>query len=290
MDRPQRVRPVLLLFGLITRLAPGLRPRLQKRLVKLGYQLISRWDVDAVMTFMNYGYAPLDGAEPGFALSAEDEERRYCIQLYHRVAGAVDLTGKDVLEVGCGRGGGVSAVMRYLQPRTIVGIDFAERAIAFCRRRHHIQGLLFGVGDAELLPLKAGSFDAVVNVESSHAYPSVERFLREAVRVLRPRGYLLFADVRPVGGVDRLRAQLAASGLDMFQEERITPNVVRALDLDAERRLDLMRRHAPRMFRSASYEFAGVKGTAVYEALRRGDMEYVRFVLRKPGPPAVDCG
>jgi ubiquinone/menaquinone biosynthesis C-methylase UbiE len=46
------------------------------------------------------------------------------------------------------------------------------------------------------MPFPDASFDAVINVESSHCYPSMGRFLSEVHRVLRPRGSLLFADLR----------------------------------------------------------------------------------------------
>ena len=39
-------------------------------------------------------------------LAESEEPDRYFIQLYHRVATQVDLTGKRVLEVSCGHGGG----------------------------------------------------------------------------------------------------------------------------------------------------------------------------------------
>ena len=41
-------------------------------------------------------------------------------------------------------------------------------------------------GDAESLPFADRSFDAVINVEASHAYPHFPRFLAEVARVLRP--------------------------------------------------------------------------------------------------------
>jgi ubiquinone/menaquinone biosynthesis C-methylase UbiE len=41
-------------------------------------------------------------------------------------------------------------------------------------------------GDALRLPFGNGSFDVLINVESSRAYDSIERFLHEANRVLRP--------------------------------------------------------------------------------------------------------
>jgi ubiquinone/menaquinone biosynthesis C-methylase UbiE len=43
-------------------------------------------------------------------------------------------------------------------------------------------------GDAENLPFPQVSFDAVINVESAHCYGSIERFLAEVHRVLRPGG------------------------------------------------------------------------------------------------------
>ena len=38
--------------------------------------------------------------------------------------------------------------------------------------------------------------DVVLNVESSHCYGSMPRFLAEVRRVLEPRGYFLHADFR----------------------------------------------------------------------------------------------
>ena len=42
----------------------------------------------------------------GLPLEPEDEQNRYGIQLYHRTATQADLSGKKVLEVSCGHGGG----------------------------------------------------------------------------------------------------------------------------------------------------------------------------------------
>ena len=54
---------------------------------------------------MNYGYAPLTDDTP-LVLDPADEPDRYALQLYYFVASAGALQGKDVLEVGSGRGGG----------------------------------------------------------------------------------------------------------------------------------------------------------------------------------------
>jgi ubiquinone/menaquinone biosynthesis C-methylase UbiE len=271
-------RTIRFLFKVTTRVAPGIKPAAQNGLVRAGYELVSRYADDTV-TCLNYGYASLDGRN-SVSLSQEDEPNRYSLQLYHRVAGAVDLRGKDVLEVGCGRGGGASFVLRYLQPRSVTGVDFSAKAIAFCRHRHRIDGLTFVKGDAQDLPCPDSSFDAVLSVESSHSYPSFERFLDEVVRVLRPGGSFLFTDFRAPDQVATLRTQFHAAGLMIRDDERITDNVLRSLQHGSRRRLERAER-VPRFARRAFKNFAAVEGTPMFEAFQSGKVEYVRFSLVK---------
>ena len=56
--------------------------------------------------FMNYGFAADPTERAALRLEPSDEPDRLCIQLYDHVVGATELTGRDVLEVGSGRGGG----------------------------------------------------------------------------------------------------------------------------------------------------------------------------------------
>jgi ubiquinone/menaquinone biosynthesis C-methylase UbiE len=243
-------------------------------------------DREGNMLFMNYGWADLDPAAPQIPLDAEDEANRYCIQLYHRVAAAVDLAGLDVLEVGSGRGGGASYIARYLKPRSMVGLDITKGAIRFCNSRHRAPNLSFVRGDAESLPFDAGSFDAVVNIESSHCYRSMDRFLAGVCRVLRPNGYFLFADHRERGEFDALQGQLRNSGLTLLHEQTITLNVLRALDLDNARKRKLIEAKVPKVLQGVFCEFAGMTGTrGVYARFVAGDKEYFSFVLQKPGQP-----
>ncbi len=279
--QPERqFRPVLLLFAWLSRVAPGIKPHVQKAAIRAVYQLISAGSKGDPNSFMNYGYVPLDHPD-SLPLSSLDEDYRYGIQLYHRVAGAVDLRDKDVLEVGSGRGGGAAWIMRYFKPRRMTGVDFANRAIEFCQRHYQIGGLSFQRGDAEDLPFPPSTFDVVVNVESSHCYPSVDRFFQEVRRVLRPQGYFLIADLRPKKDITLLREQLRTSGLTLLEEEDITANVARSLELDSPRRRAVMRHPIARVFPTAVNEFMGIKGSQLHTQLCNGEMQYMRFVLRK---------
>jgi ubiquinone/menaquinone biosynthesis C-methylase UbiE len=245
------------------------------------YQYLSKLDGAADWTFMNYGYAPLDQRELELELRPEDQQNRYCIQLYQRVAGAVELCGKSLLEVGCGRGGGASFIARYHQPHSLTAVDFSSRAVAFCKGHYHDEGLSFLHADAERLPLPADSFDAVINVESSHCYNSMDRFLREVRRVLRPGGHFLFADIRLYEAAPLLRKQLSCAGLRLLEEERMNTNVLKALELDNERKLTLIRNTAPRFMQERLQQFAGLMGSPVHRRFLTDEWEYLRFTLEK---------
>src|SRR3954465_7570364 len=83
--------------------------------------------------FMNYGYAPVgrgpfEGPATGPALDPADEPDRFCIQLYAHTLEGVDVAGRDVLEVGSGRGGGASWISRSLGARSTTGGGFSSAA------------------------------------------------------------------------------------------------------------------------------------------------------------------
>jgi len=251
-----------------------------KRLLWRGwYDFLSRRYRDRQWTFMNYGHRPARGTA-ALTLTPEEEPDRSCIELYHLVASAVDLTGREVLEVGSGRGGGASFVARNLRPSRVVGVDVSPQAVAFCRARHAAPGLSFEVGNAEQLGFAAASFDAILNVESSHCYGDMGAFIREVRRVLRPNGHFLYADFRSHGELDAWRAGLLAAGFRLILERDITPGVVAALDADDERKRDLIQARVARPLIRAFRQFAALRGTLLYDKLREGTVVYRAFVLQ----------
>jgi len=245
------------------------------------YRLLARYAQQRDWTFMNYGYAPLTQGETQPALDPADEPNRYSIQLYNHLAASVDLHDLRVLEVGSGRGGGASYLLRALRPAEMVGVDFSEPAVALCHRLYDLPGLRFVHGDAEDLPFEDGSFDVVVNVESSHCYGSVPQFLSQVARVLRPGGYLLFADFRRGPDLALLDEQLTASGMATLRQADITPNVLSALALDEARRSAQIRAAAPRWLVKLMGEFAGLQGSRIQADLASGAASYVSYVLQK---------
>lgn len=247
---------------------------------RVWHNLIIRFDKDDEAVFMNYGYQSLNEAEK-LTLLPEDESNRYCAQLYDFVVSTVDLEDKDVLEVGSGRGGGASYITRYRKPGSYTAMDISSGVIDFCNTYHKVPGLKFVKGVAEEPPFADNSFDVVVNVESARCYKSIQTFFNEVYRMLRPGGNFCFADMIKKGEKDEIKEMLLASGLKIISEINISPNVVKALDFDHERRQKIIEKSTPKFLRKAFFQFAGTKGTERYESFANGKMEYWAFVLVK---------
>lgn len=263
------------IFLLLSRITP-----VKKLLWRWWYEFLAGLHRTGDWSFMNYGYAAIP-ADP-ITLDATDEANRYSVQLYHAVVNGLNLENLRVLEVGSGRGGGAAYLKRYHKPAVVVGVDFSAKAIALCNNVYNIQGLSFVQGDAEDLPFDDNTFDTVINVESSHCYGSVDAFLAQVRRVLRPGGYFLYADFRDQVKVAGWRRQISDSGLLLINETDITQNVVAALDADDERKTRLINKLAPKLLLNSFKDFSGVKGSAIYTEFRTGVTPYMRFLLQKP--------
>ena len=252
-------------------------PKTESLVWKFWYQYLTNLDKKADMIFMNYGYE----SKRKVLLEKVDEGNRYCIQLYDHVIHKVNLKNLDVLEVGCGRGGGSSYIMKYIHPKSMIGLDFSDKAIEFCKKHYIIKGLSFIAGDAESLPFDSNKFNVVINIESSHCYANMTKFLSEVSRVLKKAGYFLFADFRKKEDLGILFEQLNNSGFELLDQQNITKNALKLLDLDNVRKIKLIERKVPMIFRRIFYEFAAIGSSDVYESFKTGKREYFSFILKK---------
>src|SRR3989344_9429913 len=242
---------ILKIFDLIDKTSTQTSSFLMKR----WYGYISKLDKKEKIMLLNYGY------ENGRKITSRKcyENNRYSIQLYYKIASSVQIKDKKILEVGCGRGGGAFYIAGYLKPKLIIGIDNSKSEINFDKKHYHKQNLKFQHGDAIDIPFQEGSFDIVINIESSHCYVDFEKFSEEVKRVLKPSGYFLFADFRKQELIKQLFGSINKSGLKVIKREEITKNVAKALDLDSERRKNLIKELLPKFLYKAAEQFAGVK-------------------------------
>lgn len=245
------------------------------------YNLFASLFSDVNISFMNYGFAELGSTTAKLNLNSNDESERYCLQLYHHIASAIPLNDKDVLEVGCGRGGGSSFIKRYLNPKSMTGVDISDNNVNLCNQKYSISNLSFSHGDAEALKFADRSFDAVINVESSHCYRDISSFFTESFRVLRPDGYFLYADFRPQHEISGLLNQLQTAGFTLVKQESMTANVLAAMDLENHRKTKIIQDSIPKILHGLTSAFAGVKGTHYYQGFKNRDYEYFFYLLQK---------
>jgi SAM-dependent methyltransferase len=248
------------------------RPFVMKPLAKYSYPLRTRYYTrhhrEDEVVFLNAGYE--EDPPMALPLEASDEPYRFPIQLYHRTATQADLSGKRVLEVGCGHGGGASYLMRTSHPASYTGLDLNPVGIAFCRKRHNVPGLDFVQGDAENLPFPDQSFDAVINIESSHCYPRFPRFLAEVARVLRPGGHFLYADLRADARIADWEAELAGAPIRLHSHADIKMQVLRGLRaMEGGLEKNGPTPSLPANQREVAREAATWRGSKLYHAMQR---------------------
>jgi ubiquinone/menaquinone biosynthesis C-methylase UbiE len=251
---------------------------IREGLFRIWYWYVSKADKNAEVLFMNYGYS-----DNGQKVSLEDsnEINRYSIQLYNHLATEADISGKDIAEIGCGRGGGLSFLFNTYKPKTAKGVDLNKLAISFCKRYYKSEGLSFTQGDAQNLSLEDNSCDVIFNVESSHRYPNMNAFLSEVSRILRPGGYFLFTDFRFDYGVEDMKQSINNCGLSILKQREINKEVLAALDLDDARRRSLVNKLVPKFLHKIALNFAGAIGSETYERFVSRKYVYFSYVMKK---------
>jgi len=251
---------------------------IRESLFRIWYWYVNKVDKNAEILFMNYGYSDKDQEIP---MDEQNESDRYSIQLYHHLASATEIKNKDIVEIGCGRGGGLSYITENFSPASAKGVDLDKQAVSFCNRHYTLDGLSFLQGDAQKLSLENHTCDVVINVESSHRYSDMTAFLGEVSRILRPGGYFLFTDFRYDHEIENMKKELELSGMTVLKERFINREVVAALELDDERRRKLVKKLAPGFLHKVALNFAGTIGSETYNRFASHTYIYFSYVLKK---------
>ena len=231
-------------------------------------------------TTNNYGYAPASSDDP------ERFQHEMYLQLLERLRTERGIeAGLQLLEVSCGRGGGLNALLKRAPEIEATGLDVAESAVRFCRETYgESERLRFVQGSALHLPFEDGTFEVVLNVEASNDYGDRLGFFREAARVLKPYGILLYADTVKHGRREAIERDLASAGFGAELRD-ITGNVAEACRLDSSRRRQVIRRHAPLparlLLREQLENYAAVEGTRKYKAFAEGRRTYLMTAATK---------
>jgi SAM-dependent methyltransferase len=218
--------------------------------------------------FLNYGYLPIDSNNESSFPIREGTFNVNSVRLVLEVVGSHDLNDCTVAEIGCGRGGNSALVAEKFNAQ-VIGIDMSSEAIAFCGKTHTKPSLDFRVGDALNIPLDDASCDAVINIESSHSYGNLPKFLKEVRRICRPGAWFLHTDFLSPEDWDYVRTRLKALGFVTEDDRDITANVLASRDQATSNYEQVYGDGNARVA-----NFLALPGSAIYEQMRAGLLEY----------------
>jgi len=140
------------------------------------------------------------GARTPFSVSLASET-----ELHDRLSEIIaGYRPRDVLDLGCGFGKSTFSLKRRLPQARVVGVDLSRPALRLAHLRGVESGLEvdFRQQNAERTSLDDASFDVVTGTMFIHELPAEanRRVFREARRLLRPGGHLVFLDFYLVPG------------------------------------------------------------------------------------------
>lgn len=197
-------------------------------------------------------------------------------QLYQQVVTEIDMENKLVLEVGCGRGGGAELLSKLKRPKKYLATDLSKSSVAFCKRKFNIDNLVFEEADAMNLPYPDNSFDVIINIESSHCYKNMKKFLSEVHRVLKPGGHFCFCDIRTQKKEKKTRKYFQRY-FTINRWNDISKHTIGALlqsEIIVRQGINKITPGWKTIFRPLLNNWAGVPDTPVFNALKNGDLVY----------------
>jgi len=103
----------------------------------------------------------------------------------------------EVLDVACGTGDFVHAILEASPTSKVVGLDFSEEMLRLARTRGY--AATFQQGDVLALPFADGRFDAVTVGFGLRNFSDIPKALSEMARVLKPGGRLIVLEATQPG-------------------------------------------------------------------------------------------
>jgi SAM-dependent methyltransferase len=148
---------------------------------------------------------------------------------------AGDVSGRVVLDAGCGTGCVAFAVAERCNVRTVHGVDLSAPYIAFAQQRNRDPRVSFAVANLHALELPDRAYDRVLSLLVLHFVPKTAQAIAELRRVARPGAVVAAAVWDARGGfvANRIFFDTAAA-LDPAANERRARNYTRPLTRPGE--------------------------------------------------------
>jgi ubiquinone/menaquinone biosynthesis C-methylase UbiE len=147
--------------------------------------------------FMNDGYCDFDSNGMPLSVDLELTDKfvkwKYQVNLYNKIINSTNVKNKDIdiLDIACGRGGGVSFYKEILNFKNVYGVDLNPHHIELCKK--NCKDISFHTTSAVELPFSDKSMNIITCVEADSYFEPYENYLKEVYRVLKDGGVFIQA-------------------------------------------------------------------------------------------------
>lgn len=145
--------------------------------------------------FMNDGYCDFDINNMPLSVDLKLTDKflkwKYQVNLYNKIINLTDIKNKDIdiLDIACGRGGGVSFYKEILNFKNVYGVDINPHHIELCKK--NCKNISFYTTSAVELPFSNNSMDIITCVEADSYFRPYENYLQEVYRILKDDGVFI---------------------------------------------------------------------------------------------------
>lgn len=272
---------LVIIFIKLTKSRGGDFSNIPKPFIKMWYKILSKYDIAT----MNYGYSKyLDNNEKIYQIDY------FSLNLYDHMSKNIN-NKKNVLEIGCGRGGGIYHVAKKYPNINFIGLDFIKSYVDLANKKYNLPNLSFKHGDAENLNFPDKYFDIILNVESAHNYKNMNKFLSGAKKILKDDGIINFTDLYNKKYVDENKyMNNFRKHFKIKNYENITKNVFNAINNNIKSRKThtekLMKKYKIPFFEKILFsmwmdEFLSNKNSKIYKQFKNGNVKYICMQLSK---------
>ncbi len=225
--------------------------------------------------FMNLGYA----GELRTQLKAEASSEEHHIALYLKLLEYVPAINREssVLEVGCGRGGGCYVLQKYFGVQKITGVDQSTGNLKLAQK--NVPGPVYLSANANDFRLP-DTYHLVVNLESSHNYPSRKAFFKKVHSSLKPDGYFAFGDLVRKEVLEETEHDLLGAGFKLLHKENISEEVLASTDKYSRTQYPTATRF-PFLFPAKIHAFLVTIHSRTFKRLKSKEVFYNLYVLQR---------
>ncbi|TVQ45134.1 MAG: methyltransferase domain-containing protein [Gloeocapsa sp. DLM2.Bin57] len=132
-----------------------------------------------------------------YARLAPQYDRRWSIYLDKSITKTLNLLHinppKQILDLGCGTGLLLQALLARFPEAKLVGIDYSLEMLNIAKQRLP-DTVELHLGSAEDLPFTENSFELVISTSAFHYFPNPVVAIQEATRVVKTNGNLVITD------------------------------------------------------------------------------------------------